>query len=253
MTPQEYRDRIGLLRKTRLVSAPHRARAVAAISAERREWFGHLSDRGRSAGPGIENRGAPEALNKRGVCRDQLLAVTKRIAKDNGGRVRKADLERQGVWGGSIRRFFPSMCALCTEAGVAYAGKPDWTDAEMLRAFRELAIRLGRTPTQKELRGANGTPSSSQYHARFGGLEEVCRRIGLPSNSPHPILFGDEIDILNRYAQTGSVKAVALATHHWMPSISQVLAKYGATPSLFPAERRKAQAWAAEVAQRLAS
>jgi hypothetical protein len=77
----------------------------------------------------------------------------------------------------------------------------------------------------------------------------------LPSNSPRPITFGDEIDILNRYAQGQSTKAVALATHHWQPTISQILNKYGVpiyASGGREAERRKAREWAAEIAQRLA-
>jgi len=255
MTPQEYRDRIGLLRKTRLVSASHHARAhKSALGVQARtEFWLHSRDRGQPT----DGRGVPEDLNKRGVCRDQLIAVTKKVAKDNGGKVRKADLHRQGVWDTSIRRFFPSMRVLCAEAGVAYAGKPEWTDVEMLRAFRELAERLGRTPTQEELGGANRTPSNCTYQARFGGLNEVCRLLGLPSNSPRPITFGDEIDILNRYAQGATMNAVALATHRQRSAISQVFARYG-VPVYAPgggheAERRKARAWAAEIAQRLAS
>lgn len=262
MSTDEYRDAIGLLRRTRLVSAPMRSRILAGISpakVERMRVIGSSKMQRRRASPAearersIAAGGNAEHLNKRGTCRDQILAVTRAIAKQNGGIVRNADLARQGVWGPSYRRHFPTMKELCAAAGVRYAGKNEWTDAEMLRAFRELAERLGRTPTQKDLGGANGTPSNSTYQARFGGLEVVCERLGLPSNTPPPVVFGDEIDILNRYAILGNVHAVARATHRHMSVVSRVLTKYGVTPSLVPTERRKAREWAAQIAGRLAA
>ena len=150
------------------------------------------------------------------------------------------------------------MRVLCAEAGVAY--KPawfgyKWTDAEMLRAFRELADRLGRTPSARALGGATRTPSATCYEDRFGGLNEVCRRLGLPSNSPIPVALGDEIDILNRYAQSGSARAVARATHHDDALVSQILAKYGVPLQVGGGQERnrRGREWAAEMAQRLAA
>jgi hypothetical protein len=261
MSSRAYRQVTGLLLKTRLVSEPYRSRVLASITEERRlrmaqlgagDHGQHSINRERKRKESLEAGYSPERLNKRGTCRDQIIAVSRRLAKENRGVLREADLLRQGIYGPSRRRWFPTMLALCTEVGATYAGKRDWTDVEMVRAFRELAERLGRTPTQKDLGGPAGTPSNSSYQERFGGLTEVSRRAGLPPNLPNPMTFGDEIDILNRYAVTGRIDRVARATHRYQPAIRQILGRYGVTPMAHEPAHSEGMARAAVIARRLA-
>ena len=264
LSPREYRDRIGLLTKTKLVSAALSSTISANVPtrfvAYAKEHGSEAAARGRAAfrrpvhDVRLEWGATPERLNKLGVCRDQIIAAVRAAAKANDGKVRQADLVRMGIWGSSIRRFFPDMRAVCAAAGVAYAGKPNWTDAEMLRAFRDLADKLGRTPTQKEMGSRFGMPSNCTYQTRFGGLSEVARRAGLPTNLPIPITFGDEIEILNRYAIGQNLADIAHAIRKWPPLVSAVVTKYGVpvVAGGSHAKRQEARAYAATIARRLA-
>jgi len=263
MSPQEYRDAIGLLRSTKLMSRRARLILSGALLQSGRMGAGDASPMHTPesvARQAASKRGLSENAehqNKRGVCHAQILAVARGLAKDNGGVLRSADLIRQGIQIPTLHHAgFSSVRALAVGVG---ARRPEawnrWTDADLLRAFRELAERLGRTPTQKELGGANGTASGSAYFTHFGGLEEVCRRLGLPSNSSRPVTLGDEIDILNHYATTGRISRVIQATHRSQDHVTQILDKFGVLTyrgSGHEAERRKAREWAAEIARRLA-
>jgi hypothetical protein len=259
LSAQQYRDAIGLMGTTPLVSRRFamKRRSSALAHGLDRNFKGNL---GRPSATTLEARRAarrsnsvsPESLNKRGVCRDQLLDVAKRLAKTNGGVLRAADLARQGISSWPLRHHgWATIRALALEVG-AVAQTRNWTHAELRRAFRELAERLGRIPSSTDLRLANGTASPTTYLLRFGSLTETARRCGLPSNLPRPLAEGDDIDILNRFAIGGNYRRVAQNVHRTQADVLIVLLKYGVTPSLVEAERRKAQAWAAEMARRLA-
>ena len=263
---QQYREDIGLMRSTRLVS--RRVRVAGSASARARGlgrcdiW--RLSQTASSVAKrnarSHERSLAPESLNKRGVCPDQVRAVATSLARANGGVLRNADLMRQGVYAWTLRRNgWSGIRALALEIGAKYVNTR-WTDAEMLRAFRELAGSLGRTPRAGDLGHANGTPSHPTYYEKFGSLTEVARLCGLPPNLPRPVREGDEIDMLNQFAVLGGILRAARACHFPERSVRSVLAKYGVpilpngVGSRHPeAERAKARAWAAEIAQRLAS
>jgi hypothetical protein len=259
MTAQEYREAIGLLRRTRLLSRRTRARLGRHLGARPHpppSWLVSSEVTARATKTKRANAISDESLNKRGVCRDQILAVARKIAKDNGGVLASSDLIRAGLRSRALQAVgFANFGALAEEVGARQTRKR-WSDAELLAAFRELAERLGRVPTEVELGPANGTASAMTY-SRLGGLQETARRCGLPPRSPsHPLRAdfaeGCELDILNQYAITGSALRVALAAHLTYGATTLVLAKYGVVPSHMASERRKAMEWAAVIAQRLA-
>lgn len=262
MSGREYRDAIGLMARTRLTS---RRAHLNYHSGFQRGWERNLaalleasrSGRGRAKHDATlrANGESPEHLNKRGVCRDQIIDAATASARVNNNVLRRQDLNRRRIWDRDIKRWFTNFRTLCREVGATPGTARGTTDVEYLRAFRELAERLGRTPLQTELGAANGTPSHRSYYQRFGPLEETARRCGLPPRMPGTriITEGDEVDILSQYAVLGSKRRVRLATHHDAGWCDRVYAKYGVVPSRHEPERRKAQAWAAEMAQRLAS
>jgi hypothetical protein len=249
---RQYRERIGLLQKTPLASALGQ---VARRRARAASPGGGPLLRGGSE-VHADYRQTPEYQNKRGACPDQIRAVARGIAKRNGGHLTAIELQRQHIGPDAIRRAgWANLRALCEEIGVP-PFRLMWTAGEALTALRESAARLGRTPCARELRGL-GLPTRIFWEHHFGGWMEACRRAGLPINAPLPVCPGDEVDILNRYALTGSLTTVALQTHRARDTIHVVLARYGVTPPVgrFGAEARlrEAREWAAEIARRLAA
>lgn len=257
LTRTEYRERIGLLRRTALASEKQRAfsRTLAATQPKP-AGFGIAHPQ-----PHPEAQRArvlsPEYQNKRGVCRDQIIAVARAAAKRNGGVLLGHELKRQGIRPRVLKRHgWNGFRALCEEIG-ATPGVRRWrlTDAELLTDLRETAIKCGRTPRRDDLVRLS-LPGRSIWEHHFGSWAQAVRLADLPPNMGTPVEFGDEIDVLNRYALTGRVGRVAQQLHHRITVVSRILARYGVEAPQHPRadqERRKAQEWAAEVAQRLAS
>jgi hypothetical protein len=199
---------------------------------------------------------SPENLNKRGVCRDQILTVARKIAKDNNGVLQMRLLRRQHIWQSSLRRVgFADVAALAAAIGAKpYAASAKRrTDADMLSELRSLAERLGRTPTHRDIEGRGDVASAAGFRLRFGSYTEACRRAGLPLNLPRPITEADEIDILSTFAITGSGERLAQSLHRSWPTVKAVLDKYGVASSKNYRERREAQVLAAEIVRRLAA
>ena len=263
MSSQEYRDAIGLLASTSLLS---RRRRIAASTYSR----AHFRMVGRPMAKGavfsestreairqarIARGNSPENLNKRGICRDQIIAAARKIAKDNGGVLQMRLLRKQHIFQHALRRVgFADVKALAAHIGaVSVKGPVRRDDAEMLQALLNAAQQLGRTPNEDDLRGMADVPSASSFRNHFGTYADACRRAGLPVNQPRPVSEGDEIDILNLYSLTGSGERLARSLHRSWPTVKAVLDRYGVKVSNNEAERREAQAWAAVIAQRLAS
>jgi Homing endonuclease associated repeat len=262
LTPVEYRDALGLLRTSSLTSVPYQERKRQSMPPEQMERIkalggahrGHSNPYAAKAKAGQQGMGdRAEHLNKKGVCRDQLIAVAKIAARKNNGVLTGADLMVQGINPDKVlRRFFPSIHALAEAAG-ATAFRRGWTDAELLTAFRDLAQKLGRTPIEDDLGPANGTPVADVYRRRFGSKVEICRLTGVRPYFAAPLAFGDSIDILNRYALGLGVVDLSRVLHRAHSEIADVLTKYGVPYGQMPeSQRREARAFAATMARRLA-
>ena len=270
MSTGVYREAIGLLWNTPLTSRRlHLSRSATARARPLRSPFRkgypnpHSAETRAAIGRAIAARAvSPEHLNKHGHCRDQVLAVARKNAAANAGTLTMAGLRRQGIWQDVLRRVgFADVNALAVEIGAPTFKGPGlrlfWrrSDQEILEELRRFADSLGRTPTLSDLRGRRGVASPTNLRRRFGSHSEAMLRAGLiPNACSRPMTEGDEIDILNQYARTGSVNRTSRATHRGDDRVSMILAKYGVAlhPPHLEAERTKAREWAAEIAQRLA-
>lgn len=251
LSAQEYRDRIGLLPTTPLVSrrlsmSPHYAKSGNNEGFVKGRHIITAEDRAKVKRLRYDS---PEYQNKENKCHDQLVAQATEISKAHGGHLPRFELDRRHIGPGSLRRAgFEGFRALAVEAGATYQPRYH-TEAELIQELREAATELGRTPSLSEFgrRGAN-------LIRRFGSYSEACRRAGLPPNLPRPISEGDEIDVLNRYALGQGIHDLGTATHHEHHRIRAILEKYGVpTPRLGASERerRDSREFAATITRRL--
>jgi hypothetical protein len=104
------------------------------------------------------------------LCADRLghSPTIDEFAADGAARVHPATIvARFGSWNAAKRR-----------AGLAVSRLH--TDQELLQALRELAARLGRTPSAAEIEAARPlTASRSTYSLRFGGTAQALKAAGL--------------------------------------------------------------------------
>lgn len=70
-----------------------------------------------------------------------------------------------------------------------YKREEKYSDEFLLEYFKNLAIKLGRTPTKRELT----IPSENTYRNRFGSLSEVSILVGLEPNLPMPEMYKKRI------------------------------------------------------------
>lgn len=54
-----------------------------------------------------------------------------------------------------------------------------WTEEEIFESLRQLANRLGRTPTYREINNQNGCPAESALRMRFGSTRVALELAGL--------------------------------------------------------------------------
>ena len=265
LTPQEYRDEVGLLRKT-----PLRSRRLCLASARnfggQRGSVAALLQWHKDNAPGeaqrlgnrrrTENLSVSEHQNKRGICRDQFIAMAKEWGKKHNGRIGHEMLFAVHTTRKSLRRAgFADMGELAHLAGVKYVSKMSGvvSDKALLLILRQHAEELGRTPSAHDSGLAYGVPSSGTYVRRFGSWRQACVGAGLSPNAPYPRYEGDGVDILNAYAIVGTTTAAARIVHTANETVSSVLTKYGVehTPGMSENQRREAKAWAATMARRL--
>jgi hypothetical protein len=260
LTARAYKDEVGLLRKSALVS--ERVRQGMIARALRRRAAGEMSDLASPRNAELRTRPRPvnvgpanvqhkaEFLNRTGRCYRQVLAVAATVARENG-RVSRNLMARHGIGDGTIQRYFGSFEGLAKAVGTGH--RPRWTrldDRALLAAFRSLAEDLGRTPSASDL-NRYGLPPAGTYRNHFGGLQETARRAGLQPNVPVPLAGELELTILSAYAVHPSVKEVARREHIDVSRVLKVLHRYGfpfGRGHRDPAERR---AWAAEMARRV--
>lgn len=250
MTARQYKEEVGLLKKSALVSEEVRRKMIR--TGLRRMASGELKispGTGRNA-PRPSTRGKkhaqwkPESLNLTGRCYLQVMTIARAITKENGGRLTWKALHQVGIGKKLVRAYFGSLGELQRVSGSVVHGEVP-QNADLLSALRSIADTLGRAPSYSDLR-RYGLPSSSTWRARFGTLEEACRQAGL---DPNHRLVGEEYDerILVAYATTGSLAKTATAVGISVPTVRKRLGTYGFPfpPGNAYSMREDRKAWAA--------
>lgn len=252
----DYKRETGLLQKSALISERVRLQMVARETRRgrgRHRVDQHPMTMRSSSRPDVagsrNGRLAPEALNRTGRCRAQVLETAKAIVREQG-QLRKGDLIRRGIGEKIVARHFGSLQQLRLEAGAPALRWPRYGAPAMLVALRSLAMELGRTPSISDL-SRLGAPTASAYAKRWGSYSQACREAGLDPNLPKPLRGEDEIAILSAYAVTGGVKRTATATGLGELKVMATLHRYGFPfPGGYNGPGRRE--WAADMARRLA-
>jgi hypothetical protein len=78
------------------------------------------------------------------------------------------------------RRCFGTFTAAVRKAG--YTPFREYSNIEILKLFKEKALKLGRSPTAVEINEDKDLPCSALYHKRFGNLRNIQRRLGIKPN-----------------------------------------------------------------------
>lgn len=263
MTAAEYKDEVGLLRGSALVSERVRqtmiARGLRSQKTAPSPALNLALNRSSVPSYGARNKRRPEALNKTGRCLSQLVAVARTVAAENGGRISMRLMRRQGVPQNAMLPYGGFQRIAQLAGATARAKSKRFTDAELLTVLRTLAMELGRTPSESDLR-RYGLPSNVTYVNHFGHLSEAQRRAGLVPNLPVPLDLSGEIAILVAYATLGNISLVAQKVHRGYALVRSTLLYYGIglqnwghgyAMSRTP-EHREAMERAAEIARRLA-
>lgn len=228
MTARQYKDEVGLLQKSALVSErvrqvniarELRRRANKTWPLEGHEPTGRTRRDGRAKSPA----NPAERLNKTGRCYAQVLAVARSLASKN--RLTGSELRKHGIWEHVVRRYFGDIYALQRLVGAKSSIKR-LTNTQLLTALRALAEEIGRTPTGSDLRRF-GLPDANTFASHFGSYSEACRRAGLDPNLPVALDNELEIKVLVSYATLGSILRVAKHLGLGQDRVSDVLHRYG--------------------------
>ncbi len=256
-TAREYKDQVGLLYKSALVSDRLRL-THSRTAAQTSPFVNRPASRVAYVGPrptgNANGRAKPETLNRGGRCYAQALAVGRTILRETG-RLSERALRQHGIFETTVRRYFGSMDGFRSALGVQPINFTRRSDRQLLDALKHLAQDLGHTPVPSDLR-RYGLPRPALYTRRFGSYANACRRAGLVVDLP--LAKRDDFDALalETYATVGTITKTARHLHVDRKAVEAVFARYGApfTERLGlggqTTEGRKA--WAAEMARRLA-
>jgi hypothetical protein len=260
MTAREYKESVGLLGKSSLVSEKTRQKMVAhslrraargELSSGFVQWQGKANG-GRRARGKANGRWRPEHLNKSGRCFAQVIATIVSLMVEHG-RVTTTHLHKKGI-GKPTLDAYGGLPRLIELAGARGTGYRNWTDAELLQALRDLDKDLGYAPGMSDM-ARFGMPGVGTYVRHFGSWSRALLRAGLTPRVPIPVDGEEEIAILSRYSREGSVDRVSQSLNRAESTVSAVLHRYG-VPLLHGRwngrDRKEAMQWAATVARRLA-
>jgi len=254
MTTREYKQEVGLMQKSALVS--ERIRTARVRTALRNMSIPSVNTILAARGPG-RKRGSKheytaEQQNKSGRCFAQILTVARQIVNARG-QVTIKDMHARGIWQYNIEMMFGSMQNLARLAGDdRHMGQ--WTQEELLTALRSLGDKLGRTPASSDLR-RYGLPGLMSYFRAFGSYRTACERAGLQAYKWVPRDTKSEAAYLLAWATTGDVHKASKAIGVSGLVIRQTLTKYG-VPKMppgggFHTERIAVRNQAAEIAAHL--
>lgn len=254
LTATTYKREVGLMTQSALVSERQRLTRVSngKRRAKDKTWMkvGGMAE-GRTAA--YDSRRSAEALNKSGRCYAQLLETARTIQRERG-RVTVRALAQHGINWPTLRMYFDSIEALGKAIGsdTGSLKRANYDKGALLTSLRTLAQRLGRTPSQSDLR-RYGMPTTKVYARRWGSYAAACEAAGLV---PNPVSPGsqspfDPVRLLNAYATTGNSDTAAESLGISSKAILGVLHRYGYPfPPFYKGPGRKE--WAADMARRLA-
>lgn len=185
MSAREYKQHVGLLSKSALVSETGRLVRIRN-GLRSRAAFMTVAEHGHKkvtpATPKVMAKWVPEYLNKTGRCYEQVLATARQVIRDRG-RLSASALSEHGIGTNTVRAYFGNMKALADLLNTDLArSRYRWTEAELLGVLGSLSRELGRTPTASDIR-RYGLPSISTFCSYFGSWSVACQRAGL---EPHP-------------------------------------------------------------------
>ena len=121
----------------------------------------------------------------------EMIAVLQDVANELGRAPSKGELEQLRPGGPSPSGYayrFKSWNAALKAAGleIHYHHTPTHNDETLLQTLRDLANKLGRTPTMRELQIYPGLPSRSAYARHFGTWNAALEAAGLEPNRQVP-------------------------------------------------------------------
>lgn len=251
-----YKEEVGLLQGSALVSERLR---VKSLHDARRRNLGSSPERmleirtlrGHARSYSLRT---PERLNKTGRCYSQILEVGRSILRA-GGRINRSSLRRHGIGTHPVLAYFSSLDEYRDAVGAPRVGRRPWSDQQLLDGLLTLANKIGRTPSQSDLR-RYGLPHWKTFYHHFGSYSEACRRVGLDPNLPVPDGRNLDIAALVAYATTGSARRAARLVPMNATRIEHLFHRLGAPFVIYGhggVNSKARREWAGEMAKRLAS
>lgn len=258
LSAAEYKESVGLLQKSALVSESIRQSRIR--TALRNRSHGVFKDPTQEAvTKSLEQRRVnrrghfpPEKQNLTGRCYAQILEVARQIVREDG-RVTIGRLAKRGIWQHNIEMMFGSLANLARLASDRRRFGA-WTPTELTNALRSLGDKLGRTPSSSDL-SRYGLPTLMAYYRAFGSYIAACEQAGLQPYQWVPKDPQSEAARLLAWATTGDVVKAGAAAGVSSTAIRNTLAKYG-IPAMPPGgglhvQRVEARNLAADIAARL--
>lgn len=190
LSTREYKEEVGLLQKSALVSERLRntrsATQLRMIRSGKYDPTQHRFTKGFKPAPHRTRDGRikPEFLNKTGRCRSQVVQVARSI-RQRTGRISEKELRRHGIYMNTVKRYFGTMNGLRIEAGMPpVAKRHSYSAFELKQSLWALAQSLGRTPTQSDCRRF-GLPTQKVFAREFGSVYKGLRsrRLGPESTA----------------------------------------------------------------------
>lgn len=264
----QFKDEVGLLRSSALVSEQTRQLNSAQGIRRRLQGTFHTLSRAESRAGGLlgaqvvrhaeRGGGSPERLNKTGRCYAQIIATAKTIQLEYG-RITIARMNKHGIYVRNVERYFgtwQTFLRAVKDSTVRRAGIA-WSDSQLITALRSLAQEIGHTPTVSD-QTRYGIPTRHAYEHHFGSWAEACRRAGIAANVPgqwarRAITDQEEIAVLSGYAMSGTMGRAAKAAGISWQRATAILTGFGI--KTLPGEsplRRGQMATAATIARRIA-
>jgi len=197
----EYREKFGIAKNSKLVSESfresrkqHMLSLIAGMTEkQKRERTERLinaarkSNRKRAASLRGKTNLSPEAVNVRGICPDQLIALIN-DAKEHYTYT-PSILEFNDYYGtqrfiAPIKRTFGSWKKALGAAGLhpktkRFGGHVRYTDEELLNFLISFYEENGTIPTTSDI-GRGFLPNWNVYIRRFGSMTEARRLAGIP-------------------------------------------------------------------------
>lgn len=162
MTASEYKERVGLLQTTALISESARAKLIASGLDKRLQNLragGKMTKevREKIRATCKKNGSNPEQLNLHGTCPEQLIARMQKIARENGDKLRMRDFDN---FDEIVIKTYGSIKNACEIAGIPYREvgrtlkneliRKSYTDDRAINFIREYIVRFNKSPKRRD-------------------------------------------------------------------------------------------------------